>query len=82
MGRWWPWAFGEDTLYVTPPPRIELRPERGTEGFEKGNFLVRRIHSGSPSLGSPSYRAPRADNNLDVTWNDGFTGVTLCEAGR
>jgi hypothetical protein len=82
LGRWWPWAFGEDTPYVTPPAHIELRPERGAEGFEKDNFLVRTIHSGSPSRGGPSYWLPTADDNLDVTWNDGFTGVTLKLAKR
>jgi hypothetical protein len=77
MGRWWPWSFGEDTVYVTPPSGIELLGERGTQGFEKGNFLVRTTHSGMPSRGGPSYWLPSADDNLDVTWNDGFTGVTL-----
>jgi hypothetical protein len=77
MGRWWPWSFGADTVYVTPPSGIELRTERGTEGFEKGNLLVRATRSSGTSRGGPSYWQPTARDSLDVTWNDGFTGVTL-----
>jgi hypothetical protein len=43
LGKWWPWDFGEDTVFVTPPTRIELLPERGTVGFETNGFKIRTI---------------------------------------
>jgi hypothetical protein len=45
LGRWWPWGFGEENAYVTPPSRVRLLPERGTKGFEKYGFLIRALPS-------------------------------------
>ncbi len=80
LGRWWPWSFGEDTIYVTPPTRIELLPEPGTKRFEKNGFLIRAIsfQEGTPSgRGGPSYWHVKSSNQVDLVWTDGFTGVTL-----
>jgi hypothetical protein len=80
LGRWWPWPFGGDTVYVTPPTRIELLPEPGTKGFEKYGFLIRAIppQKGMPSgRGGPSYWQVKSGNQIDLVWTDGFTGVTL-----
>jgi hypothetical protein len=75
LGRWWPWSFGGDNEFVTPPSRIQLLSEHGTKGFEKDGFLIRRI---SPKgRGGPSYWRVNSDNQIDLMWNDGFTGVTL-----
>jgi hypothetical protein len=56
LGRWWPWSFGEDTEFVTPPSRIDLLPEHGTQGFEQ-NGLCRAAEfesaNGCPPLHSP-----------------------------
>jgi hypothetical protein len=79
LGRWWPWSFGEDTVYVTPPRRVRLYPERGAKGFEKNEFLLRDLPSGQekkPYRGGPSYWRIKATNRIDLVWNDGFTGVT------
>ncbi len=80
MGRWWPWSFGEDTKYVTPPNRIELLPQLGTQGFEKDRLLIRsipvqiRVVSGGRRA---SFWEVRHKNRLNLVWTDGFTGVTL-----
>jgi hypothetical protein len=80
IGRWWPWAFGEDTEFVTPPNRIQLLSELGTVGFEKNSFLIRMIplaNQTTSGLGSPSYWQVKTGNHVYLIWNNGFTGVTL-----
>jgi hypothetical protein len=77
LGRWWPWGFGRDTQYVTPPSRIQLLAERGTKGFEQDGFLIRAIKGTAPGRGGPSYWQVRSSDLIDLIWNDGFSGVTL-----
>jgi hypothetical protein len=80
LSRWWPWSFGEDTVYVTPPRRIRLYPERGTEPWEKGEFLLCDLPSGQgkkPYRGGPSFWRIGANNRIDLVWRDGHTGVTV-----
>ena len=43
LSRWWPWGFGEENKYVTPPTHIELLGEHGTRGFEQDKPLIRTI---------------------------------------
>jgi hypothetical protein len=80
MGRWWPWSFGQDNQFVTPPGRIRLLSERGTNGFERDGFLIRAL---PPRKGAkfgrqgPSYWNVKSANEIDLVWNDGFTGVRL-----
>lgn len=38
LGRWWPWSFGEDTKFVTPPTQMQLLTQKGTQGFEQEWF--------------------------------------------
>jgi hypothetical protein len=80
LGKWWPWAFGEDTKYVTPPTRVRLLPERGAEGFEQNGFLLRAVPTNKRTTyvrGGPSYWQVESTNQIDLIWTDGFTGVTL-----
>jgi hypothetical protein len=80
LGRWWPWSFGGDTILVTPPRRIQLLLTRGTVGFEKDRLLIRPISDIKVPVqgrGGPSYWQPKSDTQVDLEWNDGFTGVTL-----
>lgn len=83
LGRWWPWGFGEDAKFVTPPNRIELSPTLGTWGFENGEFLIRAIPAASTQESNGGGR-PRASfwevqpsNRVNLYWTDGLTGVTL-----
>ncbi len=80
LGRWWPWGFGRDTIFVTPPSRIKLLAEHGTEGFEQYGFLIRAmppLKSPVKGRGRPSYWQVKSSDQIDLIWNDGFTGVTL-----
>lgn len=80
MGRWWPWSFGEDTKYVTPPNRIELLSQVGIDGFEKDRLLIRTVPVQKLRMSgrrSASFWEARPDNHINLAWIDGFTGVTL-----
>jgi hypothetical protein len=77
LGRWWPWGFGKEDAYVTPPGRIQLIAERGAVGFEQDGYLIRPMKSPTAGLGGPSYWQVKSDEKIDLIWNDGFTGVTL-----
>jgi hypothetical protein len=80
IGRWWPWAFGEETKYVTPPSRIQLLSDQGTKGFEQDRLLLRSIPRKEESAAGSresSYWQVRSSDRIDFIWTDGFTGVTL-----
>lgn len=80
LGRWWPWSYGEDAEYVTLPRFVRLLAVRGTEGFEKEGFLIRRVppHGQRVSSGGePAYWLVKGNNRVDLVWTDGFTGVVL-----
>ncbi len=78
-GRWWPWGFGKDDS-VTPPRRIQLLSERGTQGFEQGELLIREI---PPPKDVPvrsrysSFWQVKPNNRVGLSWITGFVGVRL-----
>lgn len=76
LGRWWPWGFGDDSSFVSVPRTIELLSERGKDGFEKNEFLVRAIPATASSR-RKSYWRPTGDTKVSLFWTDGFTGVTV-----
>lgn len=80
LSRWWPQSFGEDTEFVTPPSRVRLLPERGTEGWEKCHLLVRALpgRKGKMSArGGPSFWNLKSSSEIELVWTDGFTGLAL-----
>jgi hypothetical protein len=79
LGRWWPWGFGEENAYVTPPSRIQLLEEHGTRGFEQDNLLIRTIprQDRPPRSRESSFWSAKSQSQLVLTWTDGFVGVSL-----
>jgi hypothetical protein len=81
LGRWWPWSFGEDTVFVTPPSRIQLLSQRGTQAFEKNGFIIWSLpHNKGAMPGTRrvfSYWSANSANGAELTWTDGLTGVFL-----
>lgn len=77
LGRWWPWGYGEEAKYVTPPNSIRLMPERGTEGFEKDQLLIRvfPLPRTSSARGGSFWDVQGSD--VYMIWTDGFAGVSL-----
>ncbi len=76
LGRWWPWGMGEDTQFATPPQRVELRLQHGTDGFEQNGLVIRSIPSGAASRRS-SFWLPQGRDGVDLVWTTGFSGVSL-----
>jgi hypothetical protein len=79
VGRWWPWGFGEENSYVTPPSRIQLLGERGTRGFEQDKLLIRTVpyQDRPPGSRESFFWNTKSRNQVLLTWTDGFVGVTL-----
>jgi hypothetical protein len=81
VGRWWPWSFVEDTVFVTPPSRIRLLSQRGTEGFENNGFIIRVLPPNKESVHGirrvSSYWTVKSTKDADLVWTDGLTGVIL-----
>lgn len=82
MGRWWPWGFGEDDMFATPPSRIKLLPEQGTRGFEKNGLVIREMTRKSGDLRRSSFWRVESSDQIDLTWTTGFSGVTLELKGK
>jgi hypothetical protein len=81
VGHWWPWSFGEDTVFVTPPSRIRLLPQRGTEGFEDNGFIIRVLPPDKVAVHGIrrvwSYWTVKSTKDAELVWTDGLTGVVL-----
>jgi hypothetical protein len=79
LSRWWPWGFGEEDAYVKPPNRIQLLTQLGTRGFEQGKSLVRTIPRQEGQTGSreSSFWSATSQNQVMLSWTDGFVGVRL-----
>lgn len=80
LGRWWPWGFGSDDAFFTPPRRIKLLTEPGTKGWEENGLLLRALQDSGATKGGrggPSYWNVRSQNQIDLTWTDGFTGISI-----
>lgn len=79
IGGWWPWGFGEEDAYVTPPNRIQLLGERGTRGFEESQLLIRTIPRREEPPGSreSSFWTSESPERVMLVWTDGFVGISL-----
>jgi hypothetical protein len=80
LGRWWPWGFGSDDTLFTPPHLVKLLAEPGTKGFEQNGLLLRALPDPTGTRtgrGGPSYWNVRSPNQIDLTWTDGFSGITI-----
>jgi hypothetical protein len=80
LGRWWPWGFGSENGWFTPPNRIKLLAEHGTGGFEQNGLVLRALPSLTTTRtgrGGPSYWNVRSATQIDLIWTDGFTGIEI-----
>jgi hypothetical protein len=78
MSRWVPdMKWGDDEAFITPPRRIQLFAERGTEGFETNGYLVRPAPGTKPSIHRGSYWIPKGSKKLQIVWSTGFSGLVM-----
>lgn len=76
-----PWRpnlnLGEDEVFITPPPRIQLFAERGKEGWESEGYIVKPAPSAKPSIHRGSYWLPRSADSIEIVWTTGFSGLLM-----
>lgn len=69
--------LGEDEEFITPPHRIQLFAERGTEGWEKEGYLVRPAPGARASIHRGSYWLPKGKRSIEIVWTTGLSGLTM-----
>jgi hypothetical protein len=78
MSRWFPdMKLGDDEALVTPPARIQLLAQKGTEGSETEGYLVRPAPGAKPSVHSDSYWVPKGRKSIKIIWTTGYSGLTM-----
>jgi hypothetical protein len=78
MSPWFPaMRLGDDEQLITPPSRIQLLAEKGTEGEESRGYLVRAAPGVQPSVHSSMYWLPKGSKTLEITFTDGFSGLVM-----
>lgn len=69
--------LGEDAVFVTPPHRIQLFAERGTQGWESEGYVVKPAPGVEPSIHRGSYWSPKSSQSLEIVWTTGFSGLAM-----
>ena len=67
----------DEAQFITPPERIELLAERGTEGKEKIGYLVRPAPGFSKSIHSASYWQSTGPTTIEVVFTTGTSGLFM-----
>src|SRR5258708_3460116 len=69
--------LGEDAVFITPPHRVELLAERGTQGWESHGFIVRPAPGVPASIHRGSYWLPKGPRSIEVVWTTGLSGLVM-----
>lgn len=78
LSPWFPdMKLGDDEALVTPPARIQLLAQKGTEGSETEGYLVRPAPGVKPSVHSGSYWVPKGRKSIKIIWTTGYSGLTM-----
>jgi hypothetical protein len=76
-----PWSpdmkLGEDSEFITPPPRVQLFDKRGTAGFESAGYIVRPAPGIKPSIHRGAYWLPKGPRTIEIVWTTGFSGLSM-----
>ena len=78
MSAWRPTMnLGEDRVFITPPHRVQLFAERGTQGWEKDGYIVKPAPGVAPSIHRGSYWLPKGPQLIEIVWTTGFSGLSM-----
>jgi hypothetical protein len=69
--------LGEDSVFITPPPRIQISAERGSIGFEKNGYIVRAAPGLPKSIYRDSYWEPAGSKSIEIVFSTGTSGLTM-----
>ena len=74
---WHPKFEGEDLVFIAPPERIQILAERGAQGHEKDEYLVRPAPGFPKSIHRYSFWRPTGSHSLEIVWTTGLSGLTM-----
>jgi hypothetical protein len=69
--------LGEDTVFITPPHRIQLFAERGTKGWEAEGYIVKAAPGARASVHRGSFWLPKGPKSIEIVWTTGFSGLGM-----
>jgi hypothetical protein len=69
--------LGEDTVFITPPRRVQLFAKRGTKGWEAEGYIVEPAPGVSASVHRGSYWLPKGPQSVEIVWTTGFSGLRM-----
>jgi len=76
-----PWRpnlrIGEDFKFITPPHRVQLFAERGTQGWEQDGYIVKPAPGVPSSIHRGSYWLPKKEHWIEILWTTGFSGLSM-----
>ena len=75
-GPWLPKMDLEgDDDFVAMPDAIRLTDQIGTQGFQRGRFLLRNLPGSGGGRISPSYWRLEGRNDVVLVWTDGYSSI-------
>jgi hypothetical protein len=78
MSPWFPeMRLGDDEEFITPPARIQLFTEKGTDGAESNGYLVRPAPGAQPSVHRATYWVPKGRRGLEIVFTTGLSGLVM-----
>jgi hypothetical protein len=67
----------DEAVFITPPERIELLAERGTQGREKNGYLVRPAPGVPQSVHRSAYWMPIGPKKIEIVFTTGTSGLEM-----
>ena len=82
LGAWRPaMDLRGDSVYTSPPVRIEIRQERGSRS-SRGEHIVRPAPGEAASVHRFSWARKSTADSITLVWSNGFSGINLTLAVR
>jgi hypothetical protein len=67
----------DEAVFITPPERVELLAERGTQGKEKNGYLVRAAPGFTKSVHRSTFWMPTGPKKIEVVFTTGTSGLEM-----
>ena len=76
LGQWQPtMAYEADSIFVTPPAKIEFKEEGGQEG--RYRWPVLPANGAEPSIHNIAYFQAIGTDSLMIVWSTGYSGLFM-----
>jgi len=67
----------EEAVFITPPERIKLLAERGTQFMEKNGYLVRPAPGVTQSVHRSTFWMPTGPKKIEIVFTTGMSGLEM-----